>query len=390
MIPKIPQDLESWIIDIRRDFHMHPELGFEEFRTSEKIKAYLADLNIPYKSSAKTGIIGEIKGKDSSITIALRADIDALPIEELNDCAYKSQIKGKMHACGHDAHTAILLGVAKACVATLPPCNIRLIFQPAEETDGGAVPMIEEGVLTNVNGILGLHVDSAINTGTIGIKYGYMNAASDMITIKLFGTKGHGAYPKGTVDCIVIAAAVINNLQSIVSRNIDARESVVLTLGSISGGTARNIICDEVTIEGTIRTLNAELRELVNQRAEEIISLTAQAFGGRSSYIRNKGYTALLNDDNIVDLIKKNGENLLGLSNIHIKQQPNMGVEDFAYYLEKVPGAFFYLGVRNENKNITAPAHNEYFDIDESALIIGVKMQLANISSLYTYLKHLD
>ncbi|MGL4394668.1 MAG: M20 metallopeptidase family protein [Brevinema sp.] len=386
MFPQEIKDLHPWLVAVRRDFHENPELGFEEFRTSDKIKEYLTEMGLSPKSIAQTGVIAEITGQDPSRTIAIRADIDALPIHDSKDCPYRSKIDGKMHACGHDAHTTIALGVAKILSQNTPPCNVRFLFQPAEETDGGAVPIINEGGLDHVNAIFGLHVDSELPVGQIACRYGAMNASSDMITIELFGKKSHAAYPAGSVDAIVIAAAVIQNLQSIISRNIDGRESAVLSLGMIHGGTARNVIADHVVIEGTIRTLNPEIREHVNKRVKEMLDLTAKAFGGSAKYTRKLGYTSLINHDKAVDHIIENAKTLLGAQNVIMKPHPNMGVEDFAYYLEKVEGAFFYLGTANYDKGIVHHGHNEGFDIDEDALAIGVQMQLANIFSYHQYL----
>ena len=379
--------IEKWLIDIRRDFHQHPELGFEEFRTSAKIEEYLTQMGLEVYHIAKTGIYADIKGEDSSLKIALRADIDALPIQDNKTCSYSSTIDGKMHACGHDAHTTILLGVAKILSQTPPPCDIRLMFQPAEETDGGALPMIEEGVLEGVNGVLGLHVDTEIPVGQIAIKHGAMNASSDMITIKLFGKSGHAAYPDKGVDTIVMAASLIQNLQTIISRNIDGRTSAVLSLGTIHGGVARNVIADSVVIEGTIRTLDPVVREYVNTKVEKMILDTASLFGGTGEYIRQQGYTSLINHDSVVDIIKSVGATILGTENVITKKLPNMGVEDFAYFLEEREGAFFYLGVGNKSKNISAPGHDKDFDIDENALILGVELQLANINAFYQHLR---
>ena len=379
--------IEKWLIDIRRDFHQHPELGFEEFRTSAKIEEYLTQMGLEVYHIAKTGIYADIKGEDSSLKIALRADIDALPIQDNKTCSYRSTIAGKMHACGHDAHTTILLGVAKILSQTPPPCDIRLMFQPAEETDGGALPMIEEGVLEGVNGVLGLHVDTEIPVGQIAIKHGAMNASSDMITIKLFGKSGHAAYPDKGVDTIVMAASLIQNLQTIISRNIDGRTSAVLSLGTIHGGVARNVIADSVVIEGTIRTLDPVVREYINKKVEKMISDTASLFGGTGEYIRQQGYTSLINHDSVVDIIKSVGATILGTENVITKKLPNMGVEDFAYFLEEREGAFFYLGVGNKSKNISAPGHDKDFDIDEDALILGVELQLANINAFYQHLR---
>ncbi|SFB71610.1 amidohydrolase [Brevinema andersonii] len=382
--------IQNWLIDVRRDFHRHPELSEKEFRTSKKIQQYLSEMNIPYQTGiACTGIIGNISGISSNINIALRADIDALPIQDAKICSYRSTVEGVMHACGHDAHTTILLGTAKAFSSGLveAPCEIRLIFQPAEETIGGAERMIHQGVLDGINGIFGLHVDSSLETGKIGIKYGALNASSDMITIKISGKSGHGAYPADTVDAIVIAAQVINALQTVISRNTDARETAVLSLGVISGGTARNIVADEVVIEGTIRTLCPKVRATVNEKVRDIVETLPKAFGGHGEYTCQPGYTSLINHNFAVDIVKDNAIKLLGNNSVYEKKAPNMGVEDFAYYLEKVPGAFFHLGVGNPKKNITAPGHNKYFDIDEDALILGVAMHILNIKSATEYFR---
>lgn len=382
--------IKNWLIDVRRDFHRHPELSEKEFRTSKKIQQYLSEMSIPYQAGiAGTGVIGNISGTNSDINIALRADIDALPIQDAKTCSYRSTVEGVMHACGHDAHTAIVLGTAKAFSSGLVevPCGIRLIFQPAEETIGGAERMINQGALDGIDGIFGLHVDSSLETGTIGIKYGALNASSDMITIKISGKSGHGAYPAGTADAVVIAAQVVNALQTVISRNIDARETAVLSLGVISGGTARNVVADEVVIEGTIRTLCPKVRAAVNERVRDIVENLPKAFGGHGEYICQPGYTSLINHDFAVDIVKNNAIKLLGSSAVFEKKVPNMGVEDFAYYLEKVPGAFFHLGVGNQQKNITAPGHNKYFDIDENALILGVAMQILNIKSAAGYFR---
>lgn len=364
------QSLLPWLSQTRRDFHRHPELGFEEHRTAAKIHEILTGLGIPFqKNIAQTGTLAHIKGEDERFTIALRADIDALPIQEAKDSPYKSTIDGKMHACGHDAHTTILLGVAKACAEGIfkPPCNLRLIFQPAEETTGGAAPMIAEGALDGVRAVLGLHVNSALETGTAAVRYGVMHAASDMFTIKIKGRSSHGAYPSDGIDAVLIAAHLITALQSIVSRNTDSREALVLSIGTIKGGTARNIVCDAVELTGVIRSLNPVVREKANARIKALTESIAKSFGGTGEYIRMPSYIPLINHTPVVGLIKKEAVNLLGAKNVFEHPAPNMGVEDFAYYIEKCPGAFWHLGVGNKKKGISAPAHNEYFDIDETA-----------------------
>lgn len=385
-IKKLVEDEKQWLIDVRRDFHSHPELGQQEFRTMNKICEYLDEMRISYKKEIfKTGVIAEIEGENRDYTIALRADIDALPIEDRKTCDYSSKNQGVCHACGHDAHTTIALGVARyfAKNKIVPPCNLRFFFQPAEETVGGAKPMIKEGALENVDCVLGLHVDEYLPTGEIGIKYGAMNASSDTLKINIHGKSCHGAYPSDGVDAILVASHVMIALQSIVSRNCDARDSAVVTIGTINGGTQGNIIADKVQLVGTLRTLNPEVRTMALRRIKEMVTNIPKGFGGSGEFIREEGYTALINHDKEVDIIKENATKLLGEDKIYEKKVANMGVEDFAYFIENTPGAFFTLGVKNQSKGIDSPAHNGLFDIDEDALPIGVEMQIMNIYSAY-------
>lgn len=384
------EDFKSYYSTIRRELHRCPELGFELDKTTAIVMAELERMGISYRKNVGiSGIVADIEGKDKDVTIALRADMDALPIEEKNDVEYKSQIKGNMHACGHDAHTAILLGVANilSLYKEELPCNVRFIFQPAEETTGGAKPMIDDGALDKVDAIFGLHVDSGLECGKIGIKYGAMNASSTDIKIEVEGKSCHGAYPSGGVDAIVVMASIITSLQSIVSRNIDARDSAVISLGKISGGTKENIMAQNVVCTGTLRTLSKEVKAKCKQRIAQLIECIAQGYGaiGRATFA--DGYTALINDDSCVDIVRENAQKLVGEDKIYVKKVPNMGVEDFAYFVEKVPGAFFYLGVRNEKRGIVASEHNDRFDIDEDALPLGVKMGILNIMSAYEKIK---
>ena len=382
-ILELTKEISPWLSKVRRDFHMYPELGMEEFRTQRKICEYLDGFEIPYKQMAKTGVVGEIRGKDGAKTIALRADIDALPILEKNDVSYRSKNHGIMHACGHDAHTTILLGAAKILSEKRDELgvNVRFIFQPAEETVGGAKPMMEEGVLEDVDAIFGLHVSSLIEKGSVEYRYKQMNASSDGIEIEVQGRSAHGAYPGDGIDAIIITAQLITAMQSIVSR-IDARDSAVVTIGTIGGGTAPNILADSVKLRGTIRTLDPEVRKLVKEKLKILVETLPASMGGEGIFKIEEGYSALVNNDKMVDLVKKNAADILGIENVLEKEKANMGVEDFGYYLEKVPGAFFYLGVKNEEKGITASAHNEYFDIDEDALHLGVAIQILNVLSV--------
>ncbi|MCF6459776.1 amidohydrolase [Clostridium sp. Cult3] len=382
LISKV-SEIEDWVISIRRDFHQFPELGMEEYRTRDRIVEYLIEMDIDHYIVANTGVVGIIRGRESGKTVALRADIDALPIDDKKEVPYRSRIEGKMHACGHDAHTAILLGVARILKDMEEDIkgNVKLLFQPAEETVGGALPMIEGGVLENpyVDGVFGLHVDNSLKTGQIGIKYGQMKAASDMIKIIIHGKNSHGAYPQNGIDAISIAGQVIVALQTIVSRNVDPRSSAVVTLGTIEGGYARNIIADKVEMAGIVRTLDENARDLVIHKVKTIVEDIPKAMGGHGELIRTESYTALLNDDSMVDIVKKNGVKLLGMENVYEMPYPSYGVEDFAYFTEERPAVFFHLGSGNEQKGIIHSGHTPYFDIDEECLSRGILLQVANV-----------
>lgn len=375
--------LKNWMVEIRRDFHMNPELGMEEFRTRDKIVEYLEELGIEYeKGIANTGVVGIISGKTNGKTIALRADMDALPIQDEKNVVYKSTIPNKMHACGHDAHMAILLGAARILKNKQNELkgNVKLIFQPAEETVGGAKPMIEAGVMEKpkVDAVFGLHVDPDIEVGEIGVKYGQMNASSDTIKIILHGKNSHGAYPHDGVDAINMAGQVLTSLQSIVSRNVDPRDSSVVTIGTINGGSQGNIIAHKVELVGTVRTLDNNIRSLVINRIKEVVTNVAKAMGGEAEFIVKEGYTALINTDKIVDGVKTNAEKTLGSNKVHILKKASLGVEDFAYFAEKVQGAYYKLGCRNKQKGIIHGAHYSLFDIDEECLPIGAALQVEN------------
>lgn len=378
------KEILPWLIEIRRDFHSNPEFGMEEFRTMDKICEYLKEMGISFEAGiANTGVVGLIKGEQEGKTVALRADMDALPIFEQNEVSYKSLNDGKMHACGHDAHMTVLLGAAKLLnqYKHLIKGNVKLLFQPAEETVGGAKPMIEEGALENpkVEAIFGLHVDPDIPVGKIGVKYGQMNASSDTITIKVKGKNAHGAYAYMGKDAIVIAAQIISALQPIISRGVDARESAVLSIGVIHGGTQGNIVADEVTLVGTVRTLTPEIRRSVLKNLEDTVTYVARGMGGEAILSIEPGYTSLINNDDMVDIAKLSGEQLLGKENVKVIDVPSLGVEDFAFFAEAVPGAFFRLGVRNEDKGIIHDVHTPLFNLDEESLQIGAAMQVYNV-----------
>lgn len=375
------------LVEIRNDFHMHPELSNQEFRTMDKICEYLDAWGIAYeKGVAETGVVAIIHGKNPGKTIGLRADIDALNMQDKIDKPYCSLNAGVAHTCGHDVHTTIALGVGKILKdmeASL--CGtVKLFFQPAEETTGGAERMIQAGCLENprVDYVLGLHVDPKIEVGKIGVKYGKMMAASDEFNIQVKGKTTHGARPHDGVDAIVIASQIVVALQSIVSRQISPLDSAVCTIGCINGGTARNVIADEVTLNGILRTLDLEARTALQSRVKALAENTALAQGGSAIVTFRHSYGPLINADGPTDVVKENAIQILGKENVIIEQFPDMGTEDFSYFLLERDGCFFHLGCGNTALGITANIHNSGFDIDEKALAIGVQLQVENILSL--------
>lgn len=373
--------IKDELITIRRDLHEHPELGFEEKRTSEKIKEFLTKEGIPYVEVAKTGVCGIIKGEkeDNNIVIGLRADMDALPIQDKKVCSYSSKVPGKMHACGHDAHTTILLGVARILNKNkrLFGGCVKLFFEPAEETVGGAPFMIKEGVLENprVDAIVGLHVTEDLDYGKIRIKSGVVNAASNPYKIKIKGRGGHGDAPHTTIDPIVIASNVVMALQTIVSREIAPVNPSVITVGSINGGTAQNVIPEEVEITGIIRTLTKEDREYVVRRFKELVTGICRGMRGECDIYIEEGYPCLYNNATMVERVKYVGKELLGVENVVEQKHPSMGVESFAFFAMERTSAFYYLGTGNRTKGTDKAAHSNLFDIDEDAIPLGVAMQ---------------
>lgn len=375
------------IIEIRRDLHMHPEVSENEYRTCDKICEYLKKWDIEYvKGVATTGVVATIRGKKLGRTVGARADIDALPVLELNNLPFKSINEGVMHACGHDVHTAIHLGVARIFKEMEDKLhgNIKIFFQPAEETIGGADRMIKEGYLQNpnVDYILALHLAPSLEAGTIQLRYGKTNAATNEFTIRIKGKSGHAAYPDSAVDSIVVAGYIITALQTLVSRNISPLDSVVLTMGQINGGTKNNIIAGEVTMSGTLRTLSPEIRKLAKERIAEIVESTADAHNAKGIVEFEEGYPALINNNQVVDVLKEVGEEILGKDKVKIKEFPSMGADDFAFFLEQVKGAYYYLGSGNKAKGWTASIHNENFMVDEECIRTGLLIQVKSMVEL--------
>ena len=365
--------LKNTIINTRRDFHKYPELSFKEFRTSKIVAEKLKNFGIETKKNiGKTGVVGILKGEKNGPTIALRADMDALPIQETNDISYKSVNKGIMHACGHDAHTAMLLGAAEALSKMRHEIKgeIRFIFQPAEEGFGGAKYMIKDGAIDNVDEIYGMHVWNYQKSGTVGVQSGPVMAAADIFTIEINGIGGHGAAPQGTVDSIVVASHLIQSLQTIVSRNTNPLESTVVTVGQINGGYNFNIIADKVILNGTARSYTNNNKTIIKKRMKEIINGVEKMYNAKIKLNYKDGYPPLINDERASKNVSNAATKIVG-SNV-IKPYLSMGGEDFSYYTNKIPGCFFFLGTSPKDRPpMSTPQHCSHFDIDEEAMLIG-------------------
>ena len=356
------------MINLRETIHMYPEDGFSEFTTSKIIIEELEKLGIKVqKNVAKTGVVGLIEGKYPGKTVLLRADMDALKIQEQADVEYKSKIDGMMHACGHDGHDAGLLGAAMILNELKDNLhgNVKLVFQPAEERDGGALPMIEEGVLENpkVDAAFAAHLWGYLNEGEVHLKEGAMMASPDIFNIKVIGKGGHGAVPQEAIDPIVITCQIVNSLQTIVSRKINPLDPVVITCGRIQGGDCHNVIPNEVELEGTIRTFNGETRNWVPKVMEDLIRGITTSQGAAYEFKYEPKYPALINDKYMTSFAKESLKKVVGEENVFDLKEPNMGGEDFAYFAQKVPSAFIFVGIAN-NKIEPVIHHNPYFKWD--------------------------
>ena len=370
----------EWAVALRRRLHRVPEPGNQEFETQRIITEALDELGIEY-TTENTWTVGLIRGAHPGETVAFRADIDALPVEEPEGCPFRSTHPGMMHACGHDAHMTMVLGAAKVLMAMRDrlPGTVKLLFQPAEETDGGAEPMVQRGVMENphVDRVYGLHVQPYLPVGVIETRAGTLNASTDDVELTIHGRSSHGAYPESGADAIVCAAQVITSLQTLVSRNVSPLASAVLSLGMISGGTAGNIICDRVTLRGTLRTANGEIRAMMKRRIGEVASGVAAAMGCTAEVCITSGYAALVNDEAEAGRVMRVGARLLGERNVVRKAAPSMGGEDFSFFCESVPGAFFHLGCVKKEDMPAPLLHSRDFHLDEDCLTVGAMMHVA-------------
>ncbi|WP_141430857.1 M20 family metallopeptidase [Bacillus sp. 03113] len=368
------------MVELRRYFHQYPELSFQEVNTAAKIAEYLKDLGIEVKTGVGgNGVVGYIKGGKPGKTVALRADFDALPLQDEKGVEYKSKVPGVMHACGHDAHTSTLLGIAKVLSEAKDDLNgnVVLIHQFGEEiSPGGAKPMIEAGCLDGVDAIFGTHLWSTIPVGEIGYRSGPIMAAADKFEIKLFGKGGHGSAPHQTVDSIVLGTTIIQQLQQIVSRRVDPLKPAVLSVGKFHSGNAFNIIADSAEIEGTVRTFDTDVQDFIIAEMEKVIKTTCEGFGATYEFNFLKGYPAVVNHPAETDLIVQHAIPIIGGENVK-EVTPIMGGEDFAYYLEKVPGTFILTGAGSEESGAIYPHHHPKFNIDEKSMLIAAKILLS-------------
>ncbi|WP_040287127.1 M20 metallopeptidase family protein [Sporosarcina koreensis] len=361
------------MVSIRRHLHQHPEVSFHETETAKYIQTFYKELGVEYRSNVGgNGVVARIEGAKPGKTVALRADFDALPIQDQKDVPYKSTVEGVMHACGHDGHTAALLQLAKAIHTLKDELTGTYIFihQHAEEyAPGGAISMIEDGCLDGVDVIFGTHLWSLLEANTVQYVSGPIMAAADRIEITVKGAGGHGASPHQTKDAIVIASQFVTNLQQLVSRRVDPIESAVVTIGSFISDNAFNIIADQAELLGTVRTFSPEIRDLMEREIQRIADGTALMHDAKIDVTYTRGYPAVVNHKQETEFLRDIARDVPGVKSV-VEMVPQMGGEDFAYYLEQVPGTFFFTGAQPES---AYPHHHPMFDFDESAMLTAAK-----------------
>ncbi|UJF26006.1 amidohydrolase [Planococcus sp. 107-1] len=370
------QENNEEMIEIRRKLHSEPELSWEEVKTSQFVFEYLTDLGIECRKTEPTGVIGNLKGGKDGKTVALRADMDALSVEELNvDLHYKSKEAGKMHACGHDAHTAMLLAAAKALVAVKDeiPGTVRFIFQPAEEVATGAKAMVEQGAVEAVDEVFGIHIWSQSPSGTVACNPGPSFASADIFKVHFKGQGGHGAIPEDCIDAAVIASSFVMNVQSVVSRTIDPQQPAVVTIGKMIVGTRFNIIAENAEIEGTVRCFDAATRDHIEKQLEVYAANTAAIYGGTATVEYIRGTQAVINGEESAALVQQVASEAFGEGSIY-NEKPTMGGEDFSFYLDEVPGSFALVGSGNTEKDTEWAHHHGKFNIDEDAMATGAEL----------------
>jgi amidohydrolase len=376
-IKQLVDEIKEEVIAWRRHLHANPELSFHEEKTAQFVYETLQSFgNLQLSRPTKTSVMARLIGDEPGKVVAIRADMDALPIQEENTFEFASKNPGVMHACGHDGHTAMLLGTAKILSRLRPQIKgeVRFLFQHAEELHpGGAEEMVQAGVMDGVDVVIGTHLWAPLETGKIGIVYGPMMASPDRFFIRIHGKGGHAALPHQTIDSIAIGAQVVTNLQHIVSRNTDPLEPLVVSVTQFIGGTTHNVIPGSVEIQGTVRSFDATLRQNVPKLMERIIKGITEAHGATYEFEYEYGYRPVVNNEKVTRVIEETVREVFGEEAIdHLK--PNMGGEDFSAFQQKAPGSFFYVGAGNKEKGIVYPHHHPRFTIDEDALEIGVRV----------------
>ncbi|OJH20256.1 peptidase M20 [Bacillus obstructivus] len=364
------------LTDIRRKLHSEPELSWQEEKTTEFICQYLEQLGIAHRRTEPTGVIATIEGKRSGKTVALRGDMDALSVEELNkELSYVSKEEGKMHACGHDAHTAMLLIAAKVLQEMKDelPGNVRLIFQPAEEVAEGARAMVKQGAVDKVDNIFGIHIWSQMPTGKISCTPGPSFASADLFKVTFKGKGGHGAIPHDCIDTAIVASSFVMNVQTVVSRTIDAQHPSVLTIGKMVVGTRFNVIAENAVIEGTVRCFDPQTRDHIEKQLQHYADHVASLYGATARVEYTRGTQAVINDKYSADLVQKVAATAFGEESL-FSEKPTMGGEDFSFYLDEVPGSFALVGSGNPEKDTQWAHHHGKFNIDEDALAIGAEL----------------
>lgn len=393
MLSSLVTPFHDWLVQLRRHFHRFPELAFKEEQTAAKIGEVLSELGVPCLTGiGKTGLVARLEGNDPGPTVAMRADMDALPLDELNAVPYRSTRTGVMHACGHDGHVTMALGTIRMLLENgwrkEGKGTLLFFFQPAEEGGGGAAAMIETGILEseNVRAVFAPHMHPELAAGQIAMASDVTNAASDGISIRVVGRGGHAAHPNLCNDTIVAAACLVTQLQTIVSRNVSPLDSAVVTIGKFQAGSAPNIIPQEAVLEGTVRTLQPEVRERVLGRLKEIVRGCGELHGVACDLMVTPGYPLVVNNARLVRWVEELGREILGARGVQM-ELPSMGAEDFGYFLEKRPGVLVRIGSRDPEQPFRYGLHSPHFDMDERALDVGVRLFTQVLSNCGAFVK---
>ena len=370
--------MDDYVVKIRRELHAYPEVGFDLERTLALLRRELDAIGVEYTEEyGKSSIVATVNPEKTNFTIGIRADMDALPLHEANDVPYRSQHEGKMHACGHDAHTAIALATVKRLYEMRDAinCRVKVLFQAAEEySPSGARLMVEDGVMREIDCIVALHCDVEYDAGSIAIRSGEQNAISHGFRLHFYGKSAHAANQHTGVDSIMMAVRAYTSLEMMLAKEIDARESVVFNVGAIHGGVTNNVVCDHCTMFATLRTVRAETDDRIIRRIKAVCEATALSGGGSFVFEEVKYYPIVCNDPTVTACLEKTARSVIGEANVLPREKRGMGGEDYSYMTQQKPGAMFRLGVRNEEKGITAGLHQVNFNIDEAALEVGVRV----------------